>query len=40
VSAEHLRVGVKGEEEAYFALRRMGYIMVEGTFVHPSATEK
>jgi len=29
---EHLRVGVKGEEEAYFALRRMGYVMVERNF--------
>jgi len=28
-SPEHLRIGVKGEEEAYFALRRMGYVIVE-----------
>jgi putative endonuclease len=35
VSAEHLRVGVKGEEEAYFALRRMGYLIVERNFRSP-----
>ena len=33
--AEHLRIGVKGEEEAYFALRRMGYVMVERNFRSP-----
>ena len=26
--AEHLRVGRRGEEEAYFHLRRLGYVMV------------
>ena len=34
-SAEHLRIGVKGEEAAYFALRRMGYVIVERNFRSP-----
>lgn len=32
---EHLRVGVKGEEDAYFALRKMGYVIVERNFRSP-----
>ena len=35
VPPEHLRVGAKGEEEAYFALRRMGYVMVARNFRSP-----
>jgi putative endonuclease len=34
-AAEHLRVGLKGEEEAYFELRRKGYIMVARNFRSP-----
>ena len=34
-SPEHLLVGVKGKEEAYFALRRMSYVIVERNFRSP-----
>lgn len=28
VQSEHLRTGARGEDEAYFELRKMGYVMV------------
>jgi putative endonuclease len=31
-SPEHLRIGVRGEDEAYFQLRRMGYVIVARNF--------
>ncbi|MBZ5684035.1 MAG: YraN family protein [Acidobacteriia bacterium] len=34
-SAEHLRIGVRGEDEAYFQLRRMGYVIVARNFRSP-----
>ena len=34
-SAEHLRIGARGEDEAYFQLRRMGYVIVAGSFRSP-----
>ena len=34
-TVEHLRVGVMGEEEAYFRLRQLGYVMVERNFRSP-----
>ena len=34
-SPEHLRVGTRGEDDAYFALRRMGYVIVERNFRSP-----
>jgi len=32
---EHLRTGRRGEEEAYFHLRRLGYVMVARNFRSP-----
>jgi putative endonuclease len=32
---QHLRTGVRGEEEAYFHLRRLGYVMVARNFRSP-----
>jgi putative endonuclease len=32
---EHLRTGRRGEEEAYFHLRRMGYVMVARNYRSP-----
>jgi putative endonuclease len=34
-SPEHLRIGVRGEEEAYFQLRRKGYVIVARNFRSP-----
>ena len=34
-STEHLRIGVRGEDEAYFQLRRMGYVIVARNFRSP-----
>ena len=34
-SPEHLRIGVRGEDEAYFQLRRMGYVIVARNFRSP-----
>jgi putative endonuclease len=34
-SPEHLRIGARGEEDAYFQLRRMGYVMVARNFRSP-----
>lgn len=34
-SPEHLRVGARGEDEAYFELRRMGYVIVARNFRSP-----
>jgi putative endonuclease len=34
-SPEHLRTGRRGEEEAYFHLRRMGYVMVARNYRSP-----
>lgn len=34
-SPEHLRIGVRGEDEAYFHLRRMGYVIVARNFRSP-----
>jgi len=34
-SGEHLRIGVRGEDEAYFQLRRMGYVIVARNFRSP-----
>ena len=31
-SPEHLRVGARGEEDAYFALRELGYVIVARNF--------
>jgi putative endonuclease len=33
--AEHLRTGRRGEEEAYFHLRRLGYVMVARNYRSP-----
>jgi putative endonuclease len=33
--AEHLRIGVRGEEDASFQLRRMGYVIVARNFRSP-----
>jgi putative endonuclease len=33
--AAHLRIGVRGEEDAYFQLRRMGYVIVARNFRSP-----
>jgi putative endonuclease len=33
--AEHLRTGVRGEEDAYFHLRKLGYTMVERNYRTP-----
>jgi putative endonuclease len=33
--AQHLRTGIRGEEEAYFYLRKMGYVMVARNFRSP-----
>ena len=33
--AEHLQTGAKGEEEAYFYLRRLGYVMVARNWRSP-----
>jgi len=32
---EHLRIGVRGEEDAYFQLRQLGYVMVARNFRSP-----
>lgn len=32
---EHLRIGVRGQDEAYFQLRRMGYVIVARNFRSP-----
>ncbi len=32
---EHLRLGFRGEDDAYFALRKMGYLIVERNFRSP-----
>jgi putative endonuclease len=32
---EHLRIGAKGEEAAYFELRKLGYVMVARNFRSP-----
>jgi putative endonuclease len=34
-SPEHLRIGARGEDEAYFQLRRMGYLIVARNFRSP-----
>ncbi len=34
-SPEHLRTGARGEEDAYFELRKLGYIMVARNFRSP-----
>jgi putative endonuclease len=34
-TAEHQRVGTRGEEEAYFYLRRLGYVMVARNWRSP-----
>jgi len=34
---EHLRIGARGEDEAYFWLRKMGYVMVARNFRTPRA---
>ena len=34
-SPEHLRIGVRGEDEAYFQLPRMGYVIVARNFRSP-----
>jgi len=34
-SREHLRIGVRGEDEAYFQLRRKGYVIVARNFRSP-----
>ena len=34
-SPEHLRIGLRGEEDAYFQLRRMGYVMVARNYRSP-----
>jgi len=34
-SPEHLRIGMRGEDEAYFQLRRMGYVIVARNFRSP-----
>jgi hypothetical protein len=33
---EHLRTGRRGEEEAYFYLRKLGYVMVARNFRTPN----
>ena len=33
---EHLRTGRRGEEDAYFYLRKLGYVMVARTFRSPN----
>ena len=33
--AEHLRIGARGEEDAYFQLRRMGYVIVARNYRSP-----
>jgi putative endonuclease len=33
--AEHLRTGARGEEDAYFGLRKMGYVMVARNYRTP-----
>ncbi len=35
VGPEHLRTGRRGEEEAYFYLRRLGYVMVARNYRSP-----
>ncbi len=35
MSARHLRVGRRGEEDAYFHLRHLGYVMVARNFRSP-----
>ena len=32
---EHLRIGLRGEEDAYFQLRRVGYVIVARNFRSP-----
>ncbi len=34
-SPEHLRTGSRGEEDAYFELRKLGYVMVARNFRSP-----
>jgi len=34
-SPEHLRIGVRGEDEAFFQLRQMGYVIVARNFRSP-----
>ena len=34
-SAQHLRLGARGEEDAYFHLRTLGYVMVARNFRSP-----
>ena len=34
-SVEHLRIGARGEDEAYFQLRRIGYVIVARNFRSP-----
>lgn len=34
-SAQHLRTGVRGEEDAYFERRKLGYVMVARNFRSP-----
>jgi len=34
-SPQHLRTGVSGEDEAYFELRKAGYVMVARNFRSP-----
>lgn len=31
-SADHLRVGVRGEEDAFFHMRKLGYVIVERNY--------
>jgi putative endonuclease len=38
--AEHLRTGRRGEEDAYFYLRRNGYTMVARNFRAPTGAAK
>src|SRR6266404_5353897 len=33
--AEHLQTGIRGEEEAYFYLRKLGYVMVARNYRSP-----
>src|SRR5215471_4503203 len=35
ISAQHLRTGRRGEEEAYFFLRQLGYVMVARNYRSP-----
>ena len=37
---DHLRTGRRGEEAAYFYLRKLGYVMVAVTFARPTGAAR